>query len=180
MGGIIGIVASPGGSSRTLAAVQAVVAAAGGTNVAVISDAADVPSALTAMDAADGVVFGSPVYRAGHTSLLRLLLEKTQRGRYGETAAPLQGSCAAIVMTGASLHHFLAPTELRGVLADFFAVQVVSPALYLSHADFVPGPDAPVLSEAAALLADQQGRGLCELTDAVRSGNALRESTPQA
>jgi FMN reductase len=36
----------------------------------------------------------------------------------------------AVVLTGASHHHFLAVDGLRDVLAGFFAVQVVSPSLF--------------------------------------------------
>ena len=44
---------------------------------------------------ADAVVLGSPVYRATYSALLKDLLERTERGRWGETTAPLQGKAAA-------------------------------------------------------------------------------------
>lgn len=129
-----------------------------------------------ALTEADAVVFGSPVYRAGYHSLLKDLLERTERGKWGETRAPLQGKVAATVLTGASPHHFLAVNDLRNVLAGFFAVQVLSPGLYLHHGDFV---DRTTLQPAGIQLAAAHGAALGELTAAVRASTALRGLTPQ-
>ena len=46
------------------------------------------------------------------------MLENFQRGKWGEETAPLQGKAAAVVLTGASGHHFLAVDGLRNVLAN--------------------------------------------------------------
>ncbi len=115
-------------------------------------------------------MFGSPVYRATYSALLKGVLEATERGKWGETRAPLQGKAAAIVLTGASGHHFLAVNDLRDVLAGFFAVQVLSPGLYFDHSHYV---DRSTLNEDSAALAARHGAALHDLTVAVRASEAL-------
>jgi FMN reductase len=176
---VLGVVASPHSSARTATAVQAVLggataAGARTSQLAVAGEDRDV--VLQAMSEADAVVFGSPTYRASYTSLLKELLEGTERGRYGETSAPLRGTAAAIVLTGATPHHFLAGDGLRSVLAGFFAVQVLSPGLYLDHAAYTGGGD---LAEPGAALADLHGRALVDLAVAVRFSAALQGLGPQ-
>ena len=134
------------------------------------------PEVIAAFATADAVVFGSPVYRATYSALLKDLLERTERGKWGETSAPLQGKVAATVLTGASGHHFLAVADLRNVLAGFFAVQVLSPGLYFDHAGYV---DRSTLTEASASLAAAHGAALADLAAAVRGSAALQEITPQ-
>lgn len=175
---IVGIVASPTEGGRTTAAVRAILAgaAAAGASTSLLELAAvDRSVAIAAIDAADAVVLGSPVYRATYTALLKDLLESTERGKHGEQTAPLRGKAAAIALTGASAHHFLAPDGLRNVLASFFATQVLSPALYLEHKDFA---DRDTLGETAAALADQHGAALLDLTRAVRASAALSTLDP--
>lgn len=91
---VVGVVASPQGSVRTSAAVQAVLAGCEqrGATTSCLS-LVDVPrgTVLAALDAADAVVFGRPTYRASYSSQLKDLLEHTERGRYGEQTAPLAG-----------------------------------------------------------------------------------------
>jgi FMN reductase len=121
-------------------------------------------------------VFGSPVYRATYSALLKDLLERTERGKWGESTAPLQGKVAATVLTGASGHHYLAVGDLRNVLAGFFAVQVLSPGLYLDHGGYV---DRTTLTEQSAELAASHGAALADLAAAVRGSAALQAITPQ-
>lgn len=176
---VLGLVASPHSSARTAVAVQAVLAgatAAGArsSQLAVADEDRDV--VLQAMSDADAVVFGSPTYRATYSSLLKELLEGTERGRYGEATAPLRGKAAAVVLTGATPHHFLAPDGLRALLAGFFAVQVLSPGLYLDHSAYTEGGG---LAERSAALAEVHGRALVDLAAAVRSSVALQELEAQ-
>ena len=131
---------------------------------------------IAAFGPADAVVFGSPVYRATYSALLKDLLERTERGKWGETTAPLQGTAAATVLTGASGHHYLAVGHLRDVLAGFFAVQVLSPGLYLDHGGYV---DRGTLTEQSASLAATHGAALADLAAAVRASPALGAITPQ-
>ncbi|MCW2678448.1 MAG: NADPH-dependent reductase [Modestobacter sp.] len=176
---VLGLVASPQGSARTALAVAAVLdgareAGATTTQLALVEhDRAEV---LQAVADADAVVFGSPVYRATYSSLLKQLLEATERGRYGEATAPLRGTAAAVVLTGATPHHYLAVDSLRSVLAGFFAAQVLSPGLYLDHSGYV---DGGALTEPVRELAGSHGRALAELAAAVRTSSALRGLEPQ-
>lgn len=175
---VVGVVASPEAGARTSTAVDGVLAGAAeaGARVSLVEmSTSSVEAAIEAVAGADAVVLGSPVYRATYSALLKQLLEQTQRGRHGETSAPLRGTAGAIVMTGASEHHFLAVDGLRAVLSTFFAVQVLSPALYLDHAGFV---DRSTLSEASSSLAAAHGRALAALASAVRQSPALREMEP--
>jgi FMN reductase len=104
------------------------------------------------------------------------VLEGTERVRWGEIRAPLQGKAAAIVLTGASGHHFLAVNDLRDVLASFFAVQVLAPGLYLDHLSYL---DRHTLTDDSAALAAGHGSALLDLAVAVRSSPALAALRPQ-
>lgn len=176
---VLGIVGSPSVGGRTDAAVAGLLAGCRGGDVVVqklsLADT-DVPTVLAAMDAADAVVFGSPTYRASFSSLLRGLLEATERGRYAtETTAPLRGTTAAVVMTANAPEHFLAQDSLRSLLAGFFGVQVLSPGLSLGHPHF----DGSALTAEAAELTAAHGRALVDLTVAVRASAAMQALQPQ-
>ena len=176
---ILGIAGGPEAGGRTSTAVAAVLAGAAAQGAAtdlVELSRTSLPDVSAAMEAADAVVLGSPVYRATYSSLLKGLLEATERGKWGETTAPLQGKAAAVVLTGASGHHFLAVNDLRDVLAGFFAVQVLAPGLYLDHSGYV---DRTTLTEQSAALAGAHGAGLRDLAAAVRSSAALAALRPQ-
>ncbi|MBY4130175.1 NAD(P)H-dependent oxidoreductase [Rhodococcus fascians] len=176
---IVGTVASSNTLSRTTTAVRGVLdgAVAAGATVRMVELATTtVADAIDAIDGADGVVFGSPVYRARHTAMLASLLESVERRKYGETRAPLSSTAAAIVMSGASEHHFLASQSLESTLNSFFAVQLVSPSLYLAQSDYI---DATTLAEHASTLARCTGGALAELAVAVRSSHHLARLEPQ-
>ncbi|MHA6795127.1 NAD(P)H-dependent oxidoreductase [Pseudonocardia bannensis] len=179
MTAVLGVVGGPEPGGRTSAAVAGVLAgakAAGASTSLLELSGAEPADVAAALEAADAVVFGSPVYRATYSALLKGLLERTERGRWGETTAPLQGKAAATVLTGASGHHFLAVGDLRNVLAGFFAVQVLSPGLYLDHAGYV---DRSTLTGDSAALAAAHGAALVDLAAAVRGSKALSALTPQ-
>lgn len=174
---IIGLVAGPEPGGRTSTAVSAVLAGANGAQTALFElSEIELDVAIHAIDTADAVVFGSPIYRATYSSLLKTLLEATERGKWGEATAPLRGKVAATVLTGASPHHFLAVNELRNVLAGFFAVQVLAPGLYLDHGGYV---DRATLTEVSIELATAHGAALVDLTSAVRASPAIIGLTPQ-
>lgn len=177
---ILALVGSPNRGGRTLTAVQGMLTGVeeAGACSAVLELAGDPEPAdiQDAMEAADGIIFASPTYRARATSSLKQVLEMTQRGLYGETRAPLQGKAAAVIETGASPHHFLGVDDLRSVLSGFFAVQVLSPGLYLEQADYV---DRESLGEDASAVAAAHGRALVALAEAVRSSKALTALRPQ-
>lgn len=174
---IIGLVGGPQSGGRTSSAVSAVLNGTHGAETDLLELSETGPRFAThAIEAADAVVFGSPIYRATYSSLLKTLLEATERGKWGESTAPLQGKVAATVLTGASAHHFLAVNELRNVLAGFFAAQVLAPGLYLDHDGYV---DRTTLTEPSADLAAAHGAALSDLTVAVRASVALTALTPQ-
>lgn len=176
---LVGLVGGPDVGGRTTTAVEGILAGAakaGATTSLLEISQVGQDEIAAAFDAADGVVLGSPVYRASFSALLRTALEGTERGRWGEKTAPLQGKVAATVLTGASAHHFLAVNDLRNVLASFFAVQVLSPGLYFDHGAYV---DRTTLTEDRATLAAAHGAALADLARAVRGSAALQAITPQ-
>jgi FMN reductase len=176
---IIGVAGGPDTGGRTSTAIAGVLAgaeAAGATTSLLELSTTPVADVVAAFEGADAVVFGSPVYRATYSALLKDLLERTERGKWGEKTAPLQGKVAATVLTGASGHHFLAADDLRNVLAGFFAVQVLSPGLYFDHGGYV---DRSTLTEDSAALCAAHGAALVDLTAAVRGSKALGALTPQ-
>ncbi len=179
MTSIVGLVGGLEAGGRTCTAVRGVLAGAQGrggqTSLLELSGTTQ-PEVLEAIEAADAVVLGSPVYRASYSALLKGVLEGLQRGRPGETSAPLQGKAAAVVLTGASGHHFLAVDELRDVLAGFFAVQVLAPGLYLDHTGYL---DRTTMTGDSAALAAAHGSALLDLTVAVRSSPAMAALRPQ-
>jgi FMN reductase len=176
---VLGVVAGPEPGGRTATAVAGVLAgaekASATTSLVELSEAG-AASVIAAFTDADAVVFGSPVYRATYSALLKDLLERTERGKWGESTAPLQGKVAATVLTGASGHHYLALGDLRDVLAGFFAVQVLSPGLYLDHGGYV---DRTTLTDQSDELAAAHGAALADLAAAVRASAALQAITPQ-
>jgi FMN reductase len=175
---VLGVVASPHGGGSTLNAVCAVLdgASEGGSMTEVVDlVSSDLAVVVAKIDAADAVVFGSPVYRSSHTALLEQLLEHVQRGAANETSAPLHGKATCIVMTGATSAHFLGTEHLRSILASFFASQVLSPALYLDRGAFDEHNHLDEQSHELALL---HGRALVELAQAVRTGKALGQLEP--
>jgi FMN reductase len=175
---VVGVAGGPEPGGRTSTAIEAVLAGAAGVGAStrlVELSQTPVPEVVAAFEAADAVVLGSPVYRATYSALLKDLLERTERGKWGETSAPLQGKVAATVLTGASGHHYLALNDLRNVLAGFFAVQVLSPGLYFDHGGYV---DRSTLTPELADLAETHGAALADLAAAVRASAALRAITP--
>lgn len=174
---VLGLVGGPEPGGRTSTAVAGVLAGAADagatTSMLELSQETDIAAALAD---ADAFVFGSPIYRATYSALLKNVLETTERGKWGERTAPLQGKAAATVLTGASMHHYLATNDLRNVLAGFFAVQVLSPGLYLDHDHYV---DRTTLTDDSAALAAAHGAALVDLGTAVRASATLRSVTPQ-
>jgi FMN reductase len=176
---VLAVVGSPNPGGRTRVAVDAMLrgAAGGGAETRVVELATTEPAeAVALLDTADGVVLGSPTYRADVSARLKSLLEATPRGAPGESGAPLRGKACATVLTGASDHHFLAIDKVRGTLGGFFATQLLSPGLYLPAAAYTE--DGRALTDEARELAELHGRALVELATAVRSSTHLRELRP--
>ncbi len=139
----------------------------------------DPEGAIDHIERADGIVMGSPVYRASFAFPLKTVLDQLPRGmaEWGETRAPLQGKPVVVVATSASSHHFLAVNDLRNVLANFFASHVVPPGLHVPHDGFM---DDNRLVDSYAALAARQGQGLVEMIAALKDSPTLRSLVPQA
>lgn len=179
MATIIGLAGGPEAGGRTATAVAGILAGAQqqGADTRLLELGQSGPDEVAAaMEGADAVVVGSPVYRATYSSLLKGVLEATQRGKWGEETAPLQGKAAAVVLTGASGHHYLAVNDLRNVLSGFFGVQVLAPGLYLDHSGYV---DRTTLTEDSVALTAAHGAALADLATAVRASAAIGALRPQ-
>lgn len=178
---VLAIDGSPQGHGRTAIAMREVLAAAEAsgatTGMLTLADDGALEPAIEELAAADGVVIGTPVYRASLAFPLKTLLDQLPRGMWGETRAPLQGKAAVIVATSADLHHFLALDDMRNVLASFFAAHVVPPGLHVPREGFT---DDDRLDPDYAEQARRQGRGLVELAGALRECPTLRGLVAQA
>jgi FMN reductase len=180
---VLAIDGSPAGGGRTRAALAAVALAAAEDGAAVETialgdgEGGSVDRALEALEHADAIALGSPVYRASSATPLKGLLDLIPRGNDDGRDSPLAGKAVAIVHTGASLHHFLALDALRNVLAGFFASHVVPPGLYVPREGF--GEDS-VLLEPYADQARRQGSALIELAELLRESPVLRSLRPHA
>jgi FMN reductase len=177
---IVGVVASPSPRGSTVTATWAVLkgCSAAGADVQIV-DLHRTPlteSAVARVEEADGVVFGSPVYRATYASALGAFLEQLGRGNRRDRSAPLRGKATAVVMTGQASEHMLATERLQQLLSTFFGSQVLSPPLYLTGASFADGE----LTEPAAQRALLHGRALSDLARACRASAAIQQLTPLA
>jgi FMN reductase len=136
-----------------------------------------IDEAIDQVEAADGVILGTPVYRASFAFPLKMFLDHLPRGLGAETRAPLRGKSVAILATGASLHHFLALNDLRNVLCTFFAAHVMPPGLYVSREAFT---EDDRLVPDVARQAESQGVAIVELAGALSTSPTLRSLVPQA
>jgi FMN reductase len=94
-------------------------------------------SVLDAIEAADGLVVGSPVYKGAYTGLFKHLFDLVDPGA-------LAGKPVAIVATGGGARHALVVEHAFRPLFGFFGALQIPNAVYASDADFRAG----VLTEA--------------------------------
>lgn len=177
---ILGIAGSPRGQGLTTALVEACLegcAEAGArTELRELSATRGAGADLGAIERSDGFVFGSPTYRGTHTSLMGSFLERIERGGPHETSAPLKGKAAAVVMSGGSQAHFLAPAALEHILSSFFAVQVLAPSLFVAPGTL--NTDGG-LTDAVRQQAHLHGRALVDLVVACRASQNIAALEPQ-
>lgn len=173
---------SPRGGGRTATVLEAIAAGArqAGASALAIGLGGDLEGAtgvvLERAPRCEAFVFGSPTYRATYTAELKHLLDRMPRGMEGEPAAPLRARAAAIALTGATFHHFLAVDSLRNVLAGFFGCFVLPGGLYVPHEAF----DADGrLQRGYAELAHRLGHAVVALAEAIRAAPALGALAPQ-
>ncbi|MEW1807755.1 NAD(P)H-dependent oxidoreductase [Pseudarthrobacter sp. NPDC080039] len=169
---ILGIDGSPHGPGKTAKVVGHVLEGAASQGAAVDLITCGAPDAVNRIAEADAVVFGSPTYRASHSSALRVLLEKIDRDGAN---APLLATPAAVVMTGGSMAHFLGTEDLAGVLRGFFGTQVLAPSLFFHplHFDSEGNTVADAVEQCRT-----HGAALWELAAAVRNSTALKSLKP--
>jgi FMN reductase len=191
---VLGIAASPATTSRTRLLVEAVLDEASGhagvtTDIVTFADRVfpaadgtraeqqmgDAREVVWAIDDADAVVFGMPVYRGSVPGSLKNLLDLVPRGQYDGDAQALRAKPVAIVATGASEHHFLAIDDLADILRGFFAAYVVPPGVYASSADFEGGA---LTSERVSRGTIQTGRALVDLQRAIAGSPSLAAIEP--
>lgn len=177
---ILAIDGSPSGGGRTETAVRSLLAGAeaAGAESALLSLAdVDHEAALDAVRKADAFVFCSPVYRGSYAAPLKAFLDVLPRGMWGEKEAPITGRAVAMVMTGATWHHYLGLGELRNVLASFFGAHVLTPGLYVPTDGF---DEHKQLVDANAELARSHGAALVALARAIAASADLSKVRPQA
>lgn len=121
--------------------------------------------ALELFGEADAFVLGTPMYRGGMTGALKNLIDLVPKDS-------MAGKAAALVATGASLHHYLGvDLGLRTAMA-FFQVHVVPGLLYGASFGLL---DGQVDDERLAGQARQLGRDLIDLARST-AGQALGPS----
>ncbi|GAB1511365.1 NADPH-dependent FMN reductase [Actinophytocola sp. KF-1] len=180
MSSIVALAGSPSATSRTVALLTHVATGltADGHDVRVLpvralpagallgADAADpaVAAAVAEVTAADGVIVGSPVYKAAYSGVLKTFLDLLPQGA-------LAGKAVLPVLTGAAPVHALAVDyALRPVLTALGARHVVS-GLFLVDKQIERAPDGVVLAPEARATVD---RAVGELTAALPVAGQVR------
>lgn len=84
---------------------------------------------IAAIEAADVVLIGTPVYRASFTGALKHVFDLVDY-------RVLRGRIAVLVATGGNRHHGLVTEHQLRPLASFFGMITVPTAIYAEEADF--------------------------------------------
>lgn len=139
-------------------------------------DTADV---LEAIIESEAYVFGTPVYRASYSGLLKNLFDMIPRGEWQADVAPLENSAVSLVATGATDHHFLAAdTELRPVMA-FFGAYITGSA-YLQSEHFIEQDESyQIVEEDIRSRLETLGCATAELSRAIPEHEGLSSLGPQ-
>lgn len=146
---VLGVVGGIGQSWRTRLLVEACVEAAQAEGMrSEILDLSEAPidfaankapadyssttqRAIALTQEADGFVFGSPIYRAAYTGVLKNYFDLLP-------VEALVGKVAGLVATGASYHHYLALEVIFRPLVTFFNMHSVPGVLYGAPSDYTP------------------------------------------
>jgi FMN reductase len=94
--------------------------------------AGNAAAVLDAIEAADVLVVGSPIYKASYTGLFKHLVDLLTPDR-------LAGKPVILTATGGSDHHALVVEHQLRPLFGFFAAQTVATGIYGSDRDFTDG-----------------------------------------
>jgi len=84
---------------------------------------------IAAIEAADILIIGSPVYRASFTGALKHVLDLVHY-------EALRGRVAVLAATGANRHHGLVTEHQLRPLASFFGMHTAPTTIYAEEADF--------------------------------------------
>jgi NAD(P)H-dependent FMN reductase len=103
---------------------------------------------------ADGFVFGSPIYRAAYTGVLKNFFDLMP-------VEAMLGKVAGLVATGGSFHHFLALDLAFRPIMTFFNMHTVPGVLYGSREQFLPEQQ---LNDALREQAEALGQDLVYMT----------------
>lgn len=170
---IVAVVSSPSIGGSTAAVTSHVLAGAheAGARVQLV-ELGDTSAHLAAeaIGKADGVILGSPVYRATYNASMAQLLECVER----EGSSPLRAKPVAVVITAGAPEHFVACERLTAVLTSFFAAICLPQASFFTSADF----EAGALAQPARKQCERLGFALHDLAIAVRESAALRALRP--
>lgn len=165
---LLGVVASIGPSKRTRRLVETALAGAQeegfeidlldlheqpldfAANKPVGEYSAATQDALERTARAEGFVFASPIYRATYTGAFKNYFDLLP-------AESVIGKVAALVATGGTTHHFLAPDILFRPILTFFNMHTVPGVLYATPGEY--GPDYALGPDLEAR-ADRLGRDL--------------------
>jgi NAD(P)H-dependent FMN reductase len=146
---ILGVAGGIGQSWHTRLLVEAVLAASSGRDIQTeLLDLSETPIDFAANKApeeysaptqraielaglADGFVFGSPIYRATYTGVLKNFFDLMP-------VEAMLGKVAGLVATGGSLHHYLALDFTFRPIMTFFNMHTVPGVLYGSREQFLP------------------------------------------
>src|SRR5581483_4663845 len=107
---------------------------------------------------ADALVFGSPIYRAAYTGVLKNYFDLLP-------VEALLGKTAALVATGASTHHFLSLDLIFRPLLTFFNMHSVPGVLYGSREQFLP---EKALNDQLLQQAETLGRDLVYMAEQLK------------
>lgn len=136
----------------------------------------DTAEALNRICDADAYVFGTPVYRASYSGVLKNLFDLIPRGMWQADVAPLANSAVGLVATGASQHHYLAiDQELRPVMG-FFGAHTVGSGVYAYDEQF---EEYRVVDDSVQERLETLGRATVELDRAIEKSDALSSLAPQ-
>ena len=161
---ILGVAGGIGQSWHTRVLVETVLAAARAEDIQTelldlsqtpIDFAANLPveeysaatqRAIELASRADGFVFGSPIYRASYTGVLKNFFDLMP-------VEAMLGKVAGLVATGASFHHYLTLDFAFRPIMTFFNMHTVPGVLYGSREQFLPDQqlDEPLRQDAEAL-----------------------------
>ena len=171
---IIGVDASPHGPGKTHKMIAEILAGSAGAGAETQQIRHDDDEIVRLIADADGVVLGSPTYRASPAAAMRLLLERIDRSTK-DGQGPLQSTPVIAALTGASPAHFLGTRELSNTLSGFFGTQVLSPDIYVESSAFRPDGS---IDAATAQRLQLHGAALTELVCAIRESRHLKKIGP--